>query len=110
MVLKLQSPSDLGRLLSTELMPPQASTKSGSELSACHALVASFVDLERHLEARVGSLVEEVRSHQQHISMLKQELSEACRREISPLQVGTGGSTLLGGRVGGGVGNADGAL
>ena len=78
-----RGPVDLSPLTSIEL--PTSASRSGrvsSELITCQELVTQFVDTQRVFNGRLISLQQEINQHKQHIKELKQELSNACQRQL----------------------------
>ncbi|CAH1255618.1 CCDC171 [Branchiostoma lanceolatum] len=59
----------------------------GPELIACQNVVQTFVEAQQQALSRISVLEEEITSHKNHISTLKRELSEACRRELDQDEV-----------------------
>ncbi|XP_078621913.1 coiled-coil domain-containing protein 171-like isoform X2 [Branchiostoma floridae x Branchiostoma japonicum] len=59
----------------------------GPELIACQNVVQTFVEAQQQALSRISVLEEEITSHKSHISTLKRELSEACRREMDQDEV-----------------------
>ncbi|XP_060080102.1 coiled-coil domain-containing protein 171-like [Ylistrum balloti] len=67
-------------LLSADFIPTDVG-KAGPELIACQNLVGAFVDAQQQAYAKIKALEEDVDSHKRHVTTLKQELSDAVRRE-----------------------------
>ncbi|KAI8499370.1 hypothetical protein Bbelb_231340 [Branchiostoma belcheri] len=56
-------------------------------LSRISNVVQTFVEAQQQALSRISVLEEEITSHKNHISTLKRELSEACRREMDQDEV-----------------------
>ncbi|XP_067665057.1 coiled-coil domain-containing protein 171-like [Haliotis asinina] len=69
-------------LLNVDFIPTDVG-KAGQELIACQNLVGAFIDTQHQAVAKIHSLEDEIESHRRHVASLKQELSNAVRREYS---------------------------
>lgn len=67
-------------LLNADFIPKDVG-KAGQELIACQNLVGSFVDTQHHLIMRIKNLEDEIENSRHHVTLLKQELNDAVRRE-----------------------------
>ncbi|XP_052280653.1 coiled-coil domain-containing protein 171-like isoform X2 [Dreissena polymorpha] len=67
-------------LLNAEFIPKDVG-KAGPELIACQNLVGAFVDTQHHLVSRIKAMEDEMAEGRRHVNLLKQELSDAVRRE-----------------------------
>ncbi|XP_052797056.1 coiled-coil domain-containing protein 171-like isoform X2 [Mya arenaria] len=67
-------------LLNADFIPNDVG-KAGPELIACQNLVGAFVDTQQYLISRVRAMEEEMADGRRHVNLLKQELSDAVRRE-----------------------------
>ncbi|XP_053405701.1 coiled-coil domain-containing protein 171-like isoform X2 [Mercenaria mercenaria] len=67
-------------LLNADFIPKDVG-KAGPELIACQNLVGAFVDTQHHLVSKMRSLEEEMENNRRHVTLLKQELNDAVRRE-----------------------------
>ncbi|XP_048259658.1 coiled-coil domain-containing protein 171-like isoform X3 [Haliotis rufescens] len=72
-------------LLNVDFIPTDVG-KAGPELIACQNLVGAFIDTQHQAVAKIHSLEDEIESHRRHVASLKQELSNAVRREYSHQQ------------------------
>ena len=57
--------------------------KPTAEMLAVQSLMTSFTDSLRALHNHASGLDDEIISHKKHIARLKEELSAACRRQLS---------------------------
>ncbi|KAL4227318.1 hypothetical protein ACF0H5_012763 [Mactra antiquata] len=78
---KSSGESSLSKLLLNADFIPKDVGKAGPELIACQNLVGAFVDSQHYLLTRIKGMEEEMENSRRHVTLLKQELSDAVRRE-----------------------------
>ncbi|XP_072167507.1 coiled-coil domain-containing protein 171-like [Diadema setosum] len=67
--------------------PLLASSVSTPDMVALHNLVSTFVESQKSVVSRLAGLEREIESHKQHIARLKEELSDACNRQMAEGEV-----------------------
>lgn len=72
---------DVSKTLCSKTLLPDC--KPSSEILALQSLVNAFADSLRASQNHMQGLNDEIGSHTKHIARLKEELTAACRRQLS---------------------------
>ncbi|XP_067928660.1 coiled-coil domain-containing protein 171-like isoform X2 [Watersipora subatra] len=72
---------DVSKILSSKSLLPDC--KPSVEMLAVQSLIVSFADSMRALHNHITGINDEIVSHKEHIARLKEELSAACKRQLS---------------------------
>ncbi|KAL5005297.1 hypothetical protein ScPMuIL_018753 [Solemya velum] len=84
--ISISKPGALSEVLSKVLLNPdfipQDIGKAGPELIACQTLVGTFIDTHQHAVNKIQSLEREMENLKHHVTRVKQELTDAVKREF----------------------------